>query len=578
MTRKVPLANYLFTRLRQLGVGAVHGVPGDYTLRALDYLQPAGLRWIGSCNELNAGYAADGYARVKGISALFTTYGVGELSAINAVMGSYAEFSPVVHIVGTAPRNAYTSRAMVHHSLGDGNLRIFADMYAKVTAAQANLIDVKTAPETIDQTLEQCMVQSRPVYIELPSDMVAAQVPEVRLSVPLNVSPPKNTDEAEDHVVSAVLSRIYASKKPYILVDGLVAPDGIVDEVSEFARITGFPTFALTFGGGIIRGDLENFHGVHAGKFGTLDFTSYTDTADLALLFGPLLSDTNTLGWSTVPKKEITISLRRTAIELGPSSHNLHIKSFMQKLITRLDSSRLSARKPTPSLSSPRDLIKNLPEIDPSAAIDQDTFYLRISSFFRAGDIVICANGTPLVGGRDFVLPVGARLINSSIFLSVGHMLPAAQGIALVQCELAESGHTPGRTIFFEGDGSFQASAQELSTIIRYRLDVTIFIINNEGYAYERHIHGMDEEYNDVAPWRYLEAPSFFGAPTNGSYKIELHDVKTWGELDKVIKNAGFQDGKGLKMVNVRMGRDDVSTNFKAALQLAGRQLMADAK
>lgn len=96
MTKTVTLGHYLFTRLRQLGVGSVHGVPGDYFLRALDLLKPAGLRWIGSCNELNAGYAADGYARVKGVSALMTTYGVGELSALNAVAGSFAEYAPVV--------------------------------------------------------------------------------------------------------------------------------------------------------------------------------------------------------------------------------------------------------------------------------------------------------------------------------------------------------------------------------------------------------------------------------------------------------------------------------------------------
>lgn len=107
MRKTVSVAHYLFTRLRQLGVGSVPGVPGDYTLRASDLLQPAGLRWIGNCNELNAGYAADGYARWKGISALITTYSVSELSAINAIAGSYAEYASTVHIVGTASRKAY---------------------------------------------------------------------------------------------------------------------------------------------------------------------------------------------------------------------------------------------------------------------------------------------------------------------------------------------------------------------------------------------------------------------------------------------------------------------------------------
>ncbi|KAF2866638.1 thiamine diphosphate-binding protein [Massariosphaeria phaeospora] len=576
MGKTVNLAQYLFARLHQLGVRSVHGVPGDYTLRALDALKPAGLRWIGNCNELNAGYAADGYARVKGISALCTTYGVGELSAINAVAGSFAEYSPVVHVVGCAARKAYKSKAVIHHSLGDGNLRVFADMYKNVTVASASLFDPDTAPDLIDKTLEQCVKESRPVYVELPSDMVGAEVPESRLATPLDVHPPKNDGKLEEKVLDAVLDRIYTAKQPYILVDGLVAPDQIVEEVNEFVRVTGFPTFALTFGGGIVNSKLKNYHGVHASSYGSLDFTPYTDRADLALLFGPLLSDTNTQGWSAVPKKASTIAFRRNAIEIGESeSHALHIKAFMKKLLVRLEPKRLPSDIPQ-ALSLPRHSFRaepaGLENEKPLAPINQDKFYRHISSFFRPHDIIVCANGTPLVGGRDFILPPKTKLINSSIFLSVGHMLPATQGAALAQKELG----TGGRTIFFEGDGSFQATAQELSTIIRYKLDVYIFIINNDGYTFERLIHGLHEEYNDVAPWRYLQAPEMFGAPNDGSYDVETHDVGTWGELAKVLASEKFQNGRGLKMVNVRMAREDVTSNFRAALKLAGQQLMVD--
>ncbi|KAF2181769.1 pyruvate decarboxylase [Zopfia rhizophila CBS 207.26] len=571
--RTVNLATYIFTRLRQLGVGSVHGVPGDYTLRALDFLKPAGLCWIGNCNELNAGYAADGYARVKGISALFTTYGVGELSALNAIAGSYAEYAPVVHIVGTAARKAYRSKAMVHHSLGDGDLRVYSDIYKRFTVAQASLFEPKTAPKLVDAALEQCVKESRPVYLELPSDMVGVHVPESPLERPLNITPPSNIPKEEDSLVDAILDCIYSSKQPYILVDGLVAPDGITDEVNEFARATGFPTFGLTFGGGIIDGTLPNYHGVHAGKFGSLDFTPYTDSADLALLFGPLLSDTNTQGWSAVPRKDITIAFRRKSIEIGAStSHCLHIKSFMRTLLGRLNTTKLPTQNPKiASLPSVRKLATALPPIEPSSPIDQDSFYLRISSFFRPKDIIVCANGTPLVGGRDFILPPNTKLINSAIWLSVGHMLPATQGIALAQQELGEG----GRTIFFEGDGSFQATAQELSTIIRYKLNAYIFIVNNDGYTFERLIHGLNAEYNDVANWQYLKAPELFGA-TDGSYVVQTHEVRTWDDLQYILGNEEFQNGKGLKLVNVRMDREDVTKNFRAALKLAGQQLMAE--
>lgn len=459
----------------------------------------------------------------------------------------------------------------MHHMIEDKKPEVYAEVYKNFTSAQVALQNPSKAPALIDDALQQCMRTSQPVYFGLPSDIVGAPVDGSALSTPLDVFNRPRTDTWEDENVDAVLEKIYAAKQPYILVDGLVAPNNIVDEVNQFAKITGIPTLSLTFGGGIIDGTLPNYHGVHAGKYGSLDFTPYTDTADLALLFGPLLSDTNTMGWSTVPPKDITVQFRRSHISIfGKSSKPLDMKRVMRKLIRRLDINRLSAQSPKAiSLPSVRDLAKSLPNPDPSSRIDQDTFYLRISSFFRSGDIILCANGTPLAGGRDFVLPPKTKLINSSIWVSVGQMLPATQGVALAQKELGNG----GRTILFEGDGSFQATAQELSTIIRYRLDAYIFLINNDGYTYERLIHGMDAEYNDVAPWNYLKAPEMMGAPTDGSYDVELHDVGTWGELNTILRSEKFHNGKGLKMVNVRMARGDVTKNFKAALKAVGDQL-----
>lgn len=577
MSRTVSLAQYLFTRLRQLGVGSVHGVPGDYFLRALDHLEPSGLRWIGNCNELNAGYAADGYAKVKGISALMTTYGVGEISALNAVAGSYAEYSPVVHIVGCPARKHYASKSMVHHSLGDGNMKVFAEVYKKFTVAQAALHDPESAPRLIDRTLKRCIKEGRPIYLELPQDMVNTQVQGWTLNNALDLSHRPNDEDRENNVADTVLQRIYSAKQPYILVDGLVAADGVVEEVNEFARVTGLPTLAFTFGGGIMDSTLPNYRGVHAGKYGSLDFTPYTDTADLALLFGPLLSDTNTMGFTTVPSTPITIAFHRDRVRLGGSNksetHHFHMKSFIRRLTERFDRNRLPPKNPAvATLPSTRNLAKSLPPADALAAIDQDTFYLRISSFFRPHDIILCANGTPLAGSRDFILPPKAQLINSSIFVSVGHFLPATQGVALAQREL----ETGGRTILFEGDGSFQATAQELSTIIRYKLDAYIFLINNDGYTYERLIHGMEAEYNDLQAWNYLKVPEMMGAPTDGSYEVETHDVGTWGELSEVLKSEKFCDGKGLKMVNIRMKRDDVRSEYKAALEAVGDQLRAE--
>ncbi|KAJ5273012.1 hypothetical protein N7478_008137 [Penicillium angulare] len=100
----IKIADYLFTRLRQLGIELIFGVPGDCNLRLVDFVEPSGLHWIGNCNELNAAYAVDGYASINGLYALITTYGVGELSAINGIAGAFAEKAGVIHIVEAPDR------------------------------------------------------------------------------------------------------------------------------------------------------------------------------------------------------------------------------------------------------------------------------------------------------------------------------------------------------------------------------------------------------------------------------------------------------------------------------------------
>jgi len=168
---------------------------------------------------IDVGYAADGYARVKGMGAIITTFGVGELSAINAIAGSYSEFVPVVHIVGTPSTSSQSSRRVLHHSLGDGDFKVFADIYKTVTVAQADLLNPVTAPKEIDRVLRTCWIKSRPVYIQVPTDMVHKIVDGTALREPINLSPPLNKDVEVD-VVSRILAELYASKRACILVDG----------------------------------------------------------------------------------------------------------------------------------------------------------------------------------------------------------------------------------------------------------------------------------------------------------------------------------------------------------------------
>ena len=570
MADHIDLAEYLFRRLYQIGVRGIHGVPGDYNLTTLDYIEPAGLDWVGNCNELNAGYAADGYARIKGIGAVVTAFGVGELSAINAIGGAYAEKSPVVHVVGTPPTAVQNGGVCMHHSLGDGNFRLFAEMAAKITVAQTNLTDASTATAQIDNTLRQCILQSRPVYIELPTDLVSAKVSASRLSHPLDVSIPPNDEGFEDAEVDLILDRIYASKKPFIIVDGFTHRYGVSDLANELVKITGFPTSTTPFGKSIVNETLPNFHGVYAGVAGKQVYMPWAQSCDLVLRLGPLNSDVNTYGFTTVPDPAVTITFHRDTVEVGSSHYrNLHIRSLLRKILDRLDVTRLPKYDPYPDLGSPSAELAALAPTNPNAIIDQDTFYQRISPFFRSGDIILTETGTPSIGSREFILPKNTMLINSSIWLSIGFMLGAAQGAALAQREMIASGARPsGRTILFEGDGSLQMTAQELSTIIRRKIDVLIFVINNDGYTIERWIHGMEASYNDVAAWRYRDAARFFGASEEslqgrGEYPVHTYRAATWGELEEVLGDERVKAGKGFQMVEVMMTKEDAPESLK---------------
>ena len=172
------VADYLLARLAQAGLISVFGVPGDHNLGLLDAVADRpGLNWIGMATEQGAGYAADSYARLRGIGALVTTFGVGELSAMNAIAGAYAECVPVVHIVGTPALTARTPGATLHHNLPGSDYGHFVRMAAEVTVAQADLRP-DTAPAEIDRVLSTALRTSRPVYIAIPADVASAEAPQ----------------------------------------------------------------------------------------------------------------------------------------------------------------------------------------------------------------------------------------------------------------------------------------------------------------------------------------------------------------------------------------------------------------
>jgi pyruvate decarboxylase len=573
-SKTIPVADYLFQRLRQLGLGAVHGVPGDFNLTLLDHVELADLKWVGNANELNAGYAADGYARIKGLGALVTTFGVGELSAINAIAGAYAERAPVVHIVGVPARPAHDSRVNVHHTFNDGNFTRFAEMHKQVTVAQAKLWDARTIPEQIDWVLQECLLHSRPVYIQVPVDVVDVVVSNQRLHNEIQPSSP-TLDASFDSICERILEQIRAARRPAILVDGEVRAMGIVDQVQSLSSATGWPTWVAGFAKSLLDESKPNYHGIWRGVHDKPEVKDFLDEADLILSFGPHASFTNSFAFTSIPDSSKTIVFKDTEVKIKSETvYDVPVAPLVAELVQKLSGTKSVYADNYPSL--PKDSLLSFSDVSGPEKISQMQLWRLLGNFFRPGDIILGETGTAGYGIRDVPMPPKSRLFTPVTWLSIGYMLPATQGAALAQRELAASSAGDGlknaRTILLIGDGSFQMTVQELSTIIHNNLNVVVFVINNGGYTIERCIHGLEEKYNDVAPWRYLHAPQFFGAPEDSFTR----SVKTWGELENVLGDEKLSDGAGLRMVEIMMEMDDAPPGPLTALLKAEKERMGN--
>ncbi|KAF1348221.1 thiamine pyrophosphate enzyme [Lizonia empirigonia] len=564
MSDTIKLAEYLFIRLKQLGVGAVHGVPGDFNLDLLDYVEPSGLLWVGNANELNAGYAADGFSRIAGLGALVTTFGVGELSAINAIAGAYAERAPVVHIVGTPNRETQDGRLRVHHTFNDGNFRRFGQMHAHVTVAQVSLRDPTTAPEEIDRILQQCLLHSRPVYIEVPVDLVRAPVRSASLQTAIKLPEALATPATSD-AVSQVLEKLYAARRPVILFDGECRALNITGDVQAIIESTNWPTWTTSYGRGLINESLPNFQGVYKGAFDEPSAQKFFKQADLVLIFGPHFSTTNSYALTAVPNIESSIIFSDTEIEIGSTVlRDIPARLALSQLRENLNTSKLVQYEAGDLKELPwhQPQTVSFSTVEKDGIISHSKLWDLFTPFLRSGDIVMGETGTSGYGVREMRTPANVRVFAPVTWLSIGYMLPAAQGAALAQramkvqsnddtnCDKSDS----SRTILFIGDGSLQMTVQEISTMIRHNLDIIIVVLNNDGYTIERAIHGLKETYNDVAAWRYLGAPSFFGAKED----TFTASARTWGELEEVLGNKTLIDGKGLRMVELLLDREDV--------------------
>lgn len=274
----------------------------------------AGTSNLGSTRSVLTGsstaYAADGYARIKNVSAIVTTFGVGELSAINGIAGAFSEMIPVIHIVGCPSTDSQRHGMVLHHTLGNGDFNVFANMASHIAVNVAKLTDPSHIPDLVDTAVRECVIKSRPVYIMLPTDMVDAKVEGAKLQTPIDLEDPANDPDKEDYVVSVVMKYLTGAKRPVMLVDACAIRHRVLAEVNDLATKTNMPVFVTPMGKGAYDETRPNYGGVYSGASSLPHVKEAVEASDLILSIGALKASHGTfpVALSIVPRALLTAS------------------------------------------------------------------------------------------------------------------------------------------------------------------------------------------------------------------------------------------------------------------------------
>jgi len=525
------VAGYLLTRLAEAGVISVFGVPGDYNMGLLDAIVARpDLGWVGMATEQGAAYAADGYARQHGLGALVTTFGVGELSAINAIAGAYAESSPVVHIVGTPALSTRGTGLALHHNLPGNGYSQFAQMAAQVTAAVADL-RVSAAPrDEIDRVLRTALRTSRPGYLAIPADVAGAPV-----AAP--VCPLLATGQ-EDHTDPATLAAftrevrrvLNDAASASVLVGHLASRYRVTAQVRELAAAGGLPVAVLSMAKGDFPESDPRFAGLYAGAASAKRTRLAVEDTDVLITVGVTLADTVTGGGTHQLPQAGRIDLAPGYARVGGTGYpGVGLGQAVAVLTSAVRGRRFPDQADLTSEAGTSTAATTT--ADPAAPLTQEYLWSAIEQSLRRGDLVIADQGTAFYGAAGLTLPAGASLIGQPLWASIGWAVPAALGASLAAPER--------RIVLITGDGAFQQTAPEFGTMMAQGVAPVVIVLDNGGYTVERVIHSPSAPYHRIPSWDWSKLPALMARDTI----MTAMRAVTGGEFDAALLTAGGETG-----------------------------------
>lgn len=555
---EITLGRYLFERLNQLKVQSIFGLPGDFNLALLDKIyEVEGMRWAGNANELNAAYAADGYSRVKGLACLITTFGVGELSALNGVGGAYAEHVGMLHVVGVPSITSQAKQLLLHHTLGNGDFTVFHRMSNNISQTTAFISEVNSAPAEIDRCIREAYVNQRPVYLALPANLVDSNVPASLLKTPLDLSLKPNEPEAQAEVIETVTDLIDKATNPIILVDACASRHNCREEVRKLVAATNFPVYVTPMGKSAVNESNKRFGGVYVGSLSDPAIKDAVESADLVLSVGALLSDFNTGSFSYSYKTKSIVEFHSDYTKIKQATFpGVQMKEVLQKLLTVVD--KHVGHYKEVAVPQP----KSLQKLPGDSKLSQEWLWGRVSSWFREGDIIITETGTSAFGIVQSRFPDHCLGISQVLWGSIGYTVGATLGAVMAAQEVDPK----KRVILFVGDGSLQLTVQEISTMCKWETTPYLFVLNNDGYTIERLIHGETAAYNDVQPWNNLQLLPLFSAKD-----YEAVRVSTVDEAEKLLTDSKFNDNSKIRMIEVMLPKMDAPISLVKQAELSSK-------
>lgn len=528
----IKVSDYLIQELEKFGITEVFGLPGDYNFNIIDSVENnSNVSWIGCTNELNAGYAADGYARVKGYGAILTTFGVGELSAMNAIAGSFAEGVPVIQIVGAPATKFIRENTLKHHNFMNPNYYAYMNAYSNVTQATA-FLSFENAKKEIDRVLSVFINEKKPVYIAIPEDVCLFEIENESV-----LQEPESNEVNLLEAVEYAFGLIKKAKSPVVLGDVLIKRSLAVNSFHKFLNKTKIPASSLIMGKGLVsesgKGS-ENFMGTFLGRFENPDVYKAVNESDCVISVGVIFSDFNTLGFDIKfnPCDFIQVFGNHVIIENQLYSQ-VYMKDFLDVLTERI------GKEPQRIFA----IVKNKPDLGSknpleSAPLDFSGILQTFEDFLRPDDMVFSETGSLEFAAAMLTLPEGVVLYSQFLWGSIGWATPAVFG--------AMEADKDKRAILFTGEGSHQLTAQAVSDMMRRGLRPIIIVLNNSGYTIERAL-SFDpyDSYNDISSWHYTKLPEVF---EGDFWTAQAHTVK---EFDEALKQAKTQQKEKLCYIEI---------------------------